>query len=110
VGLSAERAAENEARFREANEQIRARALQLGISGQRTPYLCECDDRGCTTVLLLTAEEYENVRSGSRRFVVASGHQNAEDRVLDEHGAFTIIEKTGEEGQLVEESNPRKRV
>ena len=107
MGQGTERAAENEARFREANEQIRARALELGFSGQRSPYLCECDDRSCTTILLLTQEEYEDVRSSSRRFVVASGHQNAADRVLGEHGPFTVIEKTGEEGRLVEASDPR---
>ena len=107
MGRSVERAAENEARFREANEQIHERALQLSAREQPGPYLCECDDGRCTTVVLLTVEDYENVRSGSRRFVVASGHQKPVDLVLSEHGAFTVIEKTGEEGRLVEEWDPR---
>ena len=107
MGQGTERAAENEARFRDANEQIRARALQLGFSGQRSPYLCECGDRGCTAVLLLTAEEYEDVRSGSRRFVVAPGHEDADTHVLGRRDGFTVIEKTGEEGRLVEELDPR---
>jgi hypothetical protein len=107
VGPSVERAAENEARFREANEQIQERVLELGVREQPAPYLCECDDRGCTTIVLLTAAEYEDVRSESRRFVVAPGHQTPDVRVLTERGAFTVIEKTGEEGRLVEEWDPR---
>ena len=105
---SAERAAQNEARFREANELIQGKALELGVREQRAPYLCECEEPGCTTVVLLTPPEYEDVRSASRRFVVAPGHEEPEDRVLGEHDAFTVIEKTGEEGQLVEELDPRR--
>ena len=107
---TAERAAANEARFRKANEQIRARARELDVRDQPTPYLCECDDVKCTTVVLLTAEEYERVRSAPRRLVVAPGHQGPDDRVLDERDGFTVIEKTGEEGRLVEESDPRREV
>ena len=108
MGLSAERAAQNEARFREANEQIQGKVLELGAPEHPAPYLCECDDPGCTVVVLLTVEQYEDVRSASRRFVVAARHQNPGDRVLREHDAFTVIEKTGEEGRLVEELDPHK--
>jgi hypothetical protein len=107
VRRSVERAAANEARFREANEQIQEKVVELGAREHPAPYLCECEEERCTTVVLLTAAEYEDVRSGSRRFVVASGHENPEDHVLGEHGAFTVIEKTGEEGRLVEELDPR---
>jgi hypothetical protein len=108
VELSAERAAQNEARFREANEQIQGKVVELAAQEHPAPYLCECDDPGCTMVVLLTAAEYEDVRSESRRFVVTSGHENAADRVLIRQGGFTVIEKTGEEGRLVEELDPRR--
>jgi hypothetical protein len=107
VRRSVERAAANEARFREANEQIQEKVLELGTREQPAPYLCECDDGGCTAVVLLTSAEYEDVRSESRRFVVVSGHQTPDERVVAEHGAFTVIEKTGEEGRLAEELDPR---
>jgi hypothetical protein len=107
VGRSAERAAANEARFREANEQIQEKALELGAGEQPVPYLCECEDPGCTVVVLLKVAEYEDVRSASRQFVVAPGHEEADDCILAEHDAFTVIEKTGEEGRLVEELDPR---
>ena len=104
---SAERAAANEARFRQANEQIHEKVLELDAEGGRAPYLCECEDERCTTVILLTGEEYNDVRSGSRRFVVAPGHDDADVRVAEPHDGFTVIEKTGEEGRLVEELDQR---
>jgi hypothetical protein len=107
VDRSAERAAVNEARFREANEHIHGKVLELGAGGSRAPYLCECEDERCTTVVLLAAEEYEDVRSGSRRFVVAPGHDDGDARVVDRHEGFMVIEKTGEEGRLVDELDPR---
>jgi len=107
VERSAERAAANEARFRQANEQIHEKVLELGATGGRAPYLCECEDERCTTVVLLTAEEYKEVRSGSRRFLVAPGHDDADARVGEPRDGFEVIEKTGEEGRLVEELDPR---
>jgi hypothetical protein len=110
VGLSAERAATNEARFREANEQINEKVVELGSLERSAPYLCECEDERCTTVVLLTAAEYEEVRSGSRRFVVAPGHDEGDARVHAQREGFTVIEKTGEEGRVVEELDPRREV
>jgi len=110
VERSVERAAANEARFREANEQIDEKVHELGSLNRPAPYLCECEEERCTTVVLLTAAEYEHVRGASRRFVVAPGHQEEDDRVVDRRGGFTVIEKTGEEGRLVEELDPRRKV
>jgi hypothetical protein len=107
VGRSAERAAANEARFRQANEQIHGKVLELGARDGRAPYLCECEDERCTTVVLLTPAEYEGVRSKSRQFVVAPGHDDADTHIVDAHDGFMVIEKTGEEGRLVEELDPR---
>ena len=107
MGRSAERAAANEARFRVANEQIHGKVLELGREEPPAPYLCECEDARCTTIILLTAVEYEDVRSGARQFAVASGHEDAA-RVVDRRPGFTVVEKTGEEGRLVEELDPRR--
>ena len=104
---SVERAAQNEALFRRANEQIQEKAVELGVREERAPYLCECEDAACTTVVLLAQAEYEHVRSGPRWFLVAPGHEDGDSRVLDRHDGFWVIEKTGEEGRLVEELDPR---
>jgi hypothetical protein len=104
---SAERAAENEATFRQANETLEQKAGEIGLGEERTPYLCECEDERCTEVIRLTRAEYEHVRADARRFVVVSSHQEADDRVLREDAGFTLIEKGGAEGDLVAERDPR---
>jgi hypothetical protein len=107
VGRSVERAAKNEATFRRANEILEEKAGDLGFDEERTPYLCECEDERCTAVIQLTQEEYEAVRAHPKRFVMARGHQKADARVLQEEPGFTVIEKHGEEGDLVAEEDPR---
>ena len=87
--ISAERVARNDARFREANEQLQEAAESLGFEPDaRTPYLCECADLGCTTVLQLTAVEYESVRRSPVLFINAHGHERTAQgwaRVVEEH-------------------------
>jgi len=102
----AERAARNESTFREANERIEEKADELSFTKERTPYICECEDTRCTQIIMLTREEYEAVRGDPKTFAIALGHESPDDRVIDET-TFTLVEKTGEEGALVEEQNPR---
>ena len=69
---SAERAAANEARFRAANEQIHDKVIELDLAERTSPYLCECEDERCTTIVLLTSKQYEAVRSSPRRFLLVA--------------------------------------
>jgi hypothetical protein len=108
VQRSAERAAENEATFRRVNETLEEKAAELGLRDERTPYLCECENERCTEVVQLTREEYEAVRTDPKTFFVVPGHQEADDSLVrEEEASYTVIEKTGEEGRLVAERNPR---
>jgi hypothetical protein len=107
MARSAEQRAKNESIFREANEKLEDKVIEFSLAKERTPYLCECDDPGCTAIIRLMIPEYEAVRSSPRQFVVAPEHDSVPDRVVEEHGGFTIIEKTGEEGRLVEAEDPR---
>jgi hypothetical protein len=99
---SEERAAKNEAAFRQANEKIDARRRSLGLNS-RTPYLCECEDERCIELVRLTPSEYLQARSEPRHFVVASGHEPRE-RVLDRSAEYVLVEKTGRGGQIAQES------
>jgi len=99
--------AENESTFRRANEDLEQKAQGLSFGEQPTPYICECEDLGCTDVVMLARSDYEAVRSRPRRFFIVPGHDAPEDRVVGEHQGFDVIEKTGEEGRLVEERDPR---
>jgi hypothetical protein len=107
VGRSVERAAQNEATFRQANESLEDKAAELGLSEERTPYLCECENERCTKIIQLTRREYEAVRANPKRFAMTPGHQESDDLVVEERAEFTVIEKTGEEGALVAERDPR---
>jgi hypothetical protein len=100
-------AAENEASFRRANEGLEEKAEELGFGDERTPYLCECEDERCTGVISLTREEYESVREHSKRFLMVPGHEEADDRLVREADNFIVIEKRGEEGDLVAARDPR---
>jgi hypothetical protein len=104
---SDKRAADNESTFREVNEGLEEKAAELGFEEERTPYLCECEEENCTQVVGMTRTEYEAVRANPKSFVVVPGHQEADDAVLLEEAGFTVIEKSGEEGKLVAEQDPR---
>jgi hypothetical protein len=93
--------------FREHNEHLERKVVDLELGTSPTPYLCECEDERCTTVVGLTLAEYEGVRANPRGFFVASGHESSEDRVLDHLERFTLVEKLDEEGRLVEARDPR---
>jgi hypothetical protein len=107
VERSVERAAANEATFREANERLERSAVERVDAVEAAPYLCECEEERCTQLIPLTQQQYEAVRSNPRRFVVATGHQEVDERVVQEQPGFTVIEKTGREGELVERRDPR---
>jgi len=103
---SVAQAAKNESTFRSVNERIEKKADELELD-ERTPFICECEDERCTDVLLLRRAEYEEVRAHSRRFVVAPGHQEDDDQLIQDEADFTVIEKHGEEGELVARQDPR---
>jgi hypothetical protein len=107
VARSAEQRAKNESTFREANEKLEDKVIELSLTEERTPYLCECDEPSCTAIIRLTIPEYEAVRGNPRHFVVTPEHDATPDRVVKEHDGFTVIQKTGEEGRLVEAEDPR---
>jgi hypothetical protein len=52
---------------------------------------------------MLTHSEYEAVRQKPKQFALVPGHHSRSDRIVEEHEDFMVVEKTGEEGRLVEE-------
>ena len=107
VSRSAAQRAENESTFRRVNEGLEQKAEKWSFGEQPTPYLCECEDPRCTELVMLARSEYEVVRTHPRRFLVAPGHDANEEQVIDRHDGYHVVEKTGEEGRLVEEQDPR---
>jgi hypothetical protein len=89
---SAERAAANEVTFRQANEELRRRRDALGLDGT-TPFLCECEEESCTTLLHLTAQEYGEARAEASRFVLAPDHPFTNGTVVAENERFILVDK-----------------
>jgi hypothetical protein len=104
---TAVRIAENQSRFREANEQIEAAADAMSLVGQ-IPFLCECPRPECTEITRLSLEEYEEIRQEPRWFFTAPGHQdvaveNGVGVVLAEaDGRYVTVEKIGVAGEIAE--------
>jgi hypothetical protein len=95
------RLAKNEAIFRAGNESIDKAA---GGRVEKAPYLCECGEKSCLARVELTPAEYEAVRGHPARFFVVPGHEDLTtgEVVVGYYGRFTVVEKQGEERELVE--------
>lgn len=96
------RLASNEVLFRAANERI-ADWEERHHSEAGELYLCECADSACREKVELRREEYEAVRSNSRRFFVIPGHELPEiETVIATHEGWAMIEKDLAVTELVE--------
>jgi hypothetical protein len=108
----AERAAQNQSTFRDANERIEAAAQRLEDIDP-VPLICECPERGCTALIQVELAAYEAVRDHGDRFLVAAGHEVTEldgvriARVVVKDGRYTIMEKVGHAGTVARELDPR---
>lgn len=111
VAESKAKKAQNEAVFRDANEQLAQFAVS-NVDDARgvVPFLCECDRTDCTEVVLVTIPEYERVRADSRRSVMVRGHDNPEiEEVVEETDRFVVSEKFGLAAQVYEELDARSQ-
>jgi len=107
VTLSDERAARNEALFREVNEEV-ARLEQRLDSGS-TLFVCECAAESCVERIAVPMDAYEQVRSNPRHFVLKPGHEHDRvERVVETHGAYIVVEKQAEAGVIAERTDPRQ--
>ena len=103
-----ERAARNEAVFRDVNERIRditeAQDEKVG------EMLCECEDLACADRITISLSDYELVRAKGHRFAVVAGHENTEfERVVEEHDAYVVVEKIEHGAVVAHELDPRSR-
>ena len=99
---SDERAARNEALFRDANERIDGRRSDLGVE-ERTPYICECSREGCTEVVRISPAEYGEVRGDPAHFLQVPGHAEGSERVVAERDGYVVVEKLGASAETARE-------
>jgi hypothetical protein len=94
-----ERIVKNNYTFREANEQIRARADDYDAPIERIPFLCECPVPTCTEILRLTLAEYSVVRANPDHFFTIPGHEQADapvGHVVSRENDYVVVEKDAE--------------
>ena len=108
MGLWEERAARNEALFREVNEQVDSLSeRQRSGAAQELLFICECSDDRCTERVTVPRAVYEDVRANPRRFLVVPGHDQAFEHVVDRTERYAIVEKEGPAGDVAEQTDPR---
>ena len=103
------RLARNEALFRDVNERIE-KAVERSSREDAHVYefLCECSNADCTLLLPLTIAEYEAIRSDSRQFIVAPGHELPEiETVVARSRGYQVVLKAGEAAEFVVERDRR---
>ena len=101
---SEQRAARNEALFREANERIDRRRRELHVEDP-TPYICECSREGCMEIVRMSAAEYLAVRDDPTHFLQVRGHADQTEFVAAEHDGYVVVEKTGAAAKTAREES-----
>ena len=105
--MTTQRIAENQSRFREANEQIGAAADRMQI--EVVPFLCECPRERCTEIVRMTLVEYEGIRQSATCFLCTPGHEDvsvgAGAAVVTGgvEGRYVAVQKIGEAGAIAAE-------
>ena len=108
MDLPDERAAQNDAVFREANEGISAAAEQHAME-DRVPFICECTDTGCTTIVQLSLAKYREIRTHPRRFLVAPDHESGPEhqtRRVESGRGYDVVEKIEAAGEVADALDP----
>ena len=101
--MTAERIGRNDSFFRDANEQINGKAQDYDTDeGQAVPFICECADEHCTTIVLLSPGEFEAVRTNSRQFLTAFGHERFEGlvEIVSTNHNHLVVRKSGRAGDI----------
>ena len=106
-----ERKALNEGVFRDANEKLEQKAREVLEDGDPSPvpFFCECPREGCRELVLLSLEEYGDVRANPRGGIAAIGHHDSSiERVVSENDRFVVTLKFGEAGDVHADHDPRR--
>jgi hypothetical protein len=89
-----ERVEKNERLFRELNERIRDVSISLLGAGEPVEFICECAHESCLDRLMLTREQFQEVRDDPTWFFVAPGHEREDvEVVVERRTGYVIVAK-----------------
>jgi hypothetical protein len=97
------RIAHSQANLRRLNEAMRAAA------GSEIVFRCECGQIGCNQLIALSRDEYERVRTHTRRFAIVPGHEITEiDAPVERHQRYVVVEaRTPAAAEVADRTDPR---
>ncbi len=85
-------AARTEALFRSVNDHIASAAEHAVVDD--APFVCECADPACVDKIEAPLDEYEQIRTNPKLFLVKQGHEDREvEQVISDEGGYKIVEK-----------------
>ena len=106
------RSAENQVRIRRANERLNERVTAMLLGARHIPFLCECAEPSCTTIVRLPLAEYERIRADPTWFFNATGHSAVAGpwaTPVESHPGYEVVVKRGVAAEVVKEADPRSR-
>lgn len=99
----------NEHEARAANEIVSVEGEQAKMLGHEAlAVLCECGDRGCHLPLVMSVDDYEEIRSEPDHFAVLAGHEILDaERIIARRDEYLIVQKYGDAGKVATDGDPR---
>ena len=103
------RVGQNEALFRQVNEELENLEQHTRITDRTIGIVCECGDLRCRERLEVPIEEYEDVRGDGQLFLVIPGHEipSTEDIVQRTERYNVVRKREGEPARIADVTNPR---
>ena len=74
---------------RRANDRIAEKAHQLRFVS-RVPMLCECSRPGCRTIVMVSLDDYREIRRTEDSFFIAPGHDAGEAVLESETPSYDV--------------------
>jgi hypothetical protein len=97
----------NETLFREVNERIEDVAQNFDLNA--VDLICECGNPSCGARLVMSRDEYEQVRADPLQFAMAPGHEDASvESVIAREKTYHLVRKhAGGPAALAAKRDPR---
>lgn len=95
AGFRDDHLVENQRMFRYANERLRERIVEGGITDHRhIPFLCECAEEACQGRIEATIDEYEQAHLLRNQYFSLPGHLRVEgEESIEENGRYDVLTK-----------------
>jgi hypothetical protein len=108
-----QRAAENQALFREVNERLENLNTTFNTITRYGNWACECASVDCLERVAMTLDEYEQLRAIPTWFAVVPSEEHVVpevERVVERYERYWVVEKLGRAAGIAVERDPRKSV